>query len=73
MVRQEEPRYLRAREAAKYLSISRSMLDKLRRKGIMPSIKVGRCRLYDTIVIRRVMEMDLKRGSEGVTGDNNGN
>lgn len=43
------PRRLRRREAAEYLAISLSLLDKLRLTGTGPCyVKIGSCVLYDT-------------------------
>ena len=40
------PPTLRSREASLYLSMSESWLDQAARRGVVPSIKLGRVRVF---------------------------
>jgi DNA-binding transcriptional MerR regulator len=44
------------REAGRLLSLSPSMIDLLRQRGELPSLKVGARRLYDVADLRRFIE-----------------
>jgi excisionase family DNA binding protein len=51
-----KPAALRIADAAKYLSISESLLRKLVREGRLPSVKIGTIRLIATSSLDRLAE-----------------
>jgi excisionase family DNA binding protein len=51
-----EPQLLRKREAAKFLSMPLSTLEKLTAGGLIPHIKIGRAVYYDVTELRAWIE-----------------
>jgi excisionase family DNA binding protein len=51
-----QKRLLKANEAAAYLSVSRSKVYEWLKQGIVPSIKVGRSRLFDVLDLDKFVE-----------------
>jgi excisionase family DNA binding protein len=59
------PLALRTGEAARTLSVSSSTLERLRRQGLIPSLKVGGTRLYLVEDLQAFLKANRESGKEG--------
>ncbi len=59
-----EPLALRPIQAAETLGVSLSTLERLTRAGEIPSVSIGRCRIYEVEVLKAYLQ-SLRESAKG--------
>ena len=59
-----QPIAVREREAARLLGISPKSVFNLTKAGVLPSIKLGGCRLYSVAALQRWIDEQARQGAQ---------